>query len=257
MSFKRILGITVFGVLFIAAVIGVMLFASFLRRDTDAVLLPELQTSPEPSGESEPDALNRVEVTRETVQAVVSELSRPDTYSRDVAIETFWADGHVKHDIGISVTNGTTSLRIALPDGVEKRIIVSPDALYIWYRGDRTPYTGAAGSLGDGHRAADEWQMLVTYEDLLLLDQDDIIEAGYTEFGGEDCIYAEYRSPLLGYTKKYYVSIELGLVTGAEEYDENGNLVYLMSAGNCVVGESDPAAFTLPDGTVLVEVLHE
>ena len=254
MSIKRILGITVFGVLFIAAVIGAMLLASFLRRDTDAIQLPEPQTYPELSGETEPDDLNRVEVTRETVQAVVSELSRPGTYNRDVAIETFWTGGRVTYDINVSAANGTTSLRIAAPDGVEKRIIVSPEALYIWYRGDRTPYVGAAGSAGDGYRTADEWQMLVTYEDLLLLDRDNIIDAGYTEFGGEDCIYAEYRSPLLGYAKKIYVSIDLGLVTRAEEHDENGKLVYLMTAGDCIVGEADPAAFTLPDGTVIAEV---
>ena len=254
MSIKRILGITVFGVLFIAAVIGVMLLTSFLRRDTDAILLPEPQTYPEPSGETEPDALNRVEVTRETVQAVVSELSRPHTYSRDVVIEAFWIGGSVKYDINVSAANGTTSLQIAAPDGVEKRIIISPEALYIWYRGDRAPYVGAISSAGDGYRTADEWQMLVTYEDLTLLDQDDIMEAGYTEFGGEYCIFAQYRSPLLGYTRVYYVSIDLGLVTRAEEYDENGELVYLMTAGDCMVEEADPAAFTLPDGTVLAEV---
>ena len=47
------------------------------------------------------------------------------------------------------------------------------------------------------------------------------------------------------------MSIEIGLLTGAEGYDETGALIYLMVTGECVVGEVDQAAFLLPDGTDL------
>ena len=252
MSTKRIIGITVFGVLFIAAVISVMMLTSYLRIDNDAIPLPETPISTEPSIDTEPDTLNRVEVTRDTVQTVISQtLLRPEIYSREVIIETFWEGGHARYNITVSVADGMVSLRIMPPSGVEKRIIVTADLLYIWYTGDSIPYIGSIDSTGDGYRTADEWQMLVTYEELLELDQRSIIEAGYTEFDGKDCIYAEYLSPLLGYTRKYYVSIELGLVTGAEEYDETGALVYVMTTGECLVGETDPEAFTLPDGVAI------
>ena len=250
MSTRRMIGITVFGVLFIAAVIGVMMLTSYLRHDNDAIPLPVTPISIEPSADTEPDTLDRVEVTRDTIQAIISQtLSRPDIYSRDVIIETFWDGGHALYGIRVNVADGIMSLRISLPSGIEKRIIITEDLLYIWYAGDRTPYIGDIDSAGDGYRTADEWQMLITYEELLELDQKDIIEVGYTEFGGEDCIYAEYLSPLLGYTRKYYVSIDIGLVTGAEEYDETGALVYTMTTGECTVGEADPDAFTLPDGS--------
>ena len=254
MSIKRILGITVFGVLFIAAVIGVMFLMSYFRRDNDAIPLPGNQSSPEPSGLAQSDALNRIVAAPDTIQAIISTLSRPDIYSRDVLIETFWEDGHAKYHISTSVADGATSLRILPSAGSEKRIIIFADMLYIWYRGDSTPYIGVIGSPGDRHRNADEWQMLVTYEDILELDQEYVVDAGYTEFGGEYCLYAEYLSPLLGYTMRYYISIELGLVIGAEEYDETGSLVYTMSAGECLVGEINPASFTLPDGTVLIDI---
>ena len=252
MSTKRILGITAFGILFIAAVIGIMLIASYVRRDNDAIPLPEAQTPVAPSGETEPDALDRVEVGRDNIREVVASLSRPDTYSRDIIIETFWEDSRTEYNIAADTTGGITSLRIAPLNGPEKRIIVSPDMIYIWYMGDRTPYTGSPEDAGDGYRTADEWQMLFTYEDVLELNEDDIIDAGYTEFRGEYCIYAEYRSPLLGYTREYYVSIDLGLIIGAEEYDENGALVYRMTASEYVEGEVDAQAFTLPDGTAIV-----
>ena len=254
MSTKRIIGITVFGVLFIAAVISVMLLTSYFRIDNDAIPLPETPISTEPADDTEPDTLNRVEVSQDTVQAVISQtLLRPEVYSRDVIIKTFWAGGNALYNINVNFADGIMSLRILPPSGIEKHIIITADSLYIWYAGDKTPYIGAIDSTGDDYRTADEWQMLVTYEEILELDKRSIIDVGYTEFGGEDCIYAEYLSPLLGYTRKYYVSIELGLVTGAEEYDETGELVYLMTTSECIIGQTDPDAFTLPDGAEITK----
>ena len=127
-------------------------------------------------------------------------------------------------------------------------IIVTPETLYIWYAGERTPYIGRADSLGDDLRTSDEYQMLITYEDILNLDRRDITDAGYTQYGGEYCVFAEYRSPYLGNSVKYYVSIELGLLIAAEEYDAAGSLIYRMTAFECLF-DVDPASFLLPDGT--------
>jgi len=251
MSTKRILGITLVGVLFIVAVIGIMLLNLFLKRESDAIMLPEVKSATEAPGEIEQDALDRVEVTTETIQAVVSSLSRPLAYRRDVVIKSFWEDGQAEYAISVSVQNGLTSLRITLPASIEKRIIVTQDKLYIWYKDDMTPYIGDLRSLGDGHRTADEWQMLITYEDVIALNKNDIIDAGYTKYGDEYCIYASYLSPLLKYTRNFYVSLDLGLIIGAEEFDETGKLVYSMSTGECAIGGVDPEAFVLPDGTDL------
>ena len=254
MSTKRIIGITVFGVLFIAAAIGVMLMTSYLRRDNDVIALPEAPTPTESFEDAEPDTLDRVEITKDNVQAVVSQtLSRPDVYSRDITIETFWEGGQALYSISANTAHGMTSLRITQPGGTEKRIIVSAGTFYIWYNGDRNPFIGLAEDVDGGNKIADEWQMLITYEDILELDNNDITRAEYTEFGGEDCIFIEYRSPLLGYAREFYVSIELGLVVGAEEYDETGALVYRMATSECLEDEIDPAAFILPDGTDLLQ----
>ena len=249
MSIKRLVWITILGVLFIAAVIGVMLITSYIRRDNDVITLPEVPTPTEPAEASEPDALDRIEITQENIQAVVSTMSRPDVYSRSVMIETFWENGQAAYSISADTAHGMTSLRIIQPDGAEKRIIVTDDKLYIWYGGDRYPFIASAEDAGDSHRIADEWQMLITYEDILKLEKNAIVRAGYTEFGGEDCIFIEYRSPLLGYLRECYVSIEFGLIVGAQEYDETGALIYRMTVSESIEGETDPTAFTLPDGT--------
>ena len=253
MSTKRIFGITAFGVLFIVAVIGIMLLSSYLRRDNGMVSLPDVSTSPgtvKPI-EAESAALSRVEVTRETVRAVVSGLSRPESYTRNVEIESIWEGGQASYNIEVAVDGGLTSLRTLTVNGVEKRIVITPDTLYIWYTGDSIPYVGKIDSPYNEYKTADEYQMLITYEDILGLDANAIIDAGYTGYAEEDCVFIAYLSPEFGYTGKYYISIDLGLVTGAEEYDETGMLVYRMTTSEYTVGEVDPAVFSLPDGTNL------
>jgi len=253
MSTKRILTIAIAGALLIVAAIGAMLLSSYIGRDSEAVRLPDTPTSTERPNTPTPDALDRVEVTRDTVQAVVSTLSRPEAYSRELVIESLWDGGLATHAISVTVSGGVTSLSTSPPPGIEKRIIVTPDTLYIWYTGDRTPFIGDIGAAGDAHRTSDEWQMLATYEDIIGLDSSDITDAGYTEYNGEYCVYAVYTTRLLGHSRVYYISSELGLVIAAKEFDSKGTLIYTMAAGECRIGEADPGAFTLPDGTVLID----
>lgn len=250
--------ITIVGLVFIAAMISVLFLYSYFGSGTEPIPLPDIrQVTPPPTADvSEPDTKGHVEITRENIRAVISTLKRPDTYSREVLIETFWENGKAEYLIKTDVTNGVTSLHILQPSSLEKRIIVTPDTLYIWYEGDKIPYSGEIGSAGNAYRTADEWQMLVHYEELLVLDQNNIVEAGYEIVDGEDYIFVVCLSPLLGYTKKYYVSIDYGLVTGAGEYDETGALVYRMTTGKCLIGEIDPTSFILPDGSLLVPIGH-
>ena len=253
MSTKRILGLTIFGVLLIAAAISVMLLTSFLRQDSGAVRLPDTPMPAERPERPEPDALDRVVVNPDTIQAVVSSLDRPATFMREIEIESFWEGGQATFEVSVSVSGGMTSLSILTPAGAERRVIVTPEREYVWYRGDRTAFVRNVGAGGDGRRIADEYQMLLTYEDILTFDRNDIIDAGYIEYAGEVCVFAVYRSPHLGNMRTYYISLELGLVIAVIEYDANGNQIYRMTAGECFIGEIDPAAFILPDGTVLLE----
>ena len=254
MSTGRIIGIIAFGILIIAALIGVMILTSVFGRDSGAIPLPAESPALERPEITEPDALNRVEVVRDTVQAVISTLSRPDTYSRDVTVEMFWEDGHVEYNISVWVTGGMTSMRSLSSSGIEKRVIITPERYYIWYFGDMTPFIGDFSSLEDAGRLSDELQMIVTYEDILGLEERNIVEAGFDLWGDEHCVYAVYYSRLLRYSKRYYVSIESGLVVGATEHDQSGELVYRMTAGAPNYNNIDPAVFTLPDGSNVAEL---
>jgi len=248
MSTKRILAISVIGILLIAAVITVLLLTSFREQEAEAVRLPGTISPVDRPADPVADTLDRVEVNRETIRAVVYELARPEVYSREITVENHWSYGSAEYKINISVDGDISAIRSTPSAGPGKRIIITRDNIYIWYEFEREYFTGSAGSSGDGYRTADEWQMIVSYEDILALDDADIIDAGYVIYDDRECVYAVYRSPLLGYTRTCYISLELGLVIAAEEHDTNGLLVYSMYAGECIVDEVVLSYFILPNG---------
>jgi len=139
---------------------------------------------------------------------------------------------------------------IAPSVGVYRRIIVTQDAEYIWYNGDNTAFRRSFGAYGDSGRVSDQWQMLLTFEDIFELNIGDIIAADYTELDGEEGIYIVHRTLVLGHTRAFYISLEQGLIIAALEYDTNGALVYRMTAGS-FSEDVESGAFILPDGTDL------
>jgi hypothetical protein len=252
MSTKRLLLITLFGVLFIVALVSLTLLLPNFGDDGQILPIPEPAATPPPPAENQQDDINRIEITRENVQAVVSALERPQEFSREVVVENFWDGGQSVFHFNVSVHSGVTSI-ISTPqqdNGRTRRVIVAQNYHYIWYEGEDEPFIGTIDFIGDPLRIADEWHMLFTYEDLLTLDASLIIDAGITEFEGEYCIFVIYESPLLGMLRTYYISITHGLVVAVSEYNQDGIQVYRMSSGS--LEEVDMYAFLLPDGTSVV-----
>ena len=247
MSTKRILGITAFSVLLIAAIVGFMLFNFVFGRDSHAIPLPQqpvTPTAPQPPAQYE---VGRIEVTRENAQAVISTLSRLQNYSRNVRVTTFWEGGHADFYFNVTIYGEAASIVSNSQASAQRHVIIANGKHYIWHAGETQPFVGYVDVLGSAERVADEWQMLVTFEDVLQVNPYDIIGAGHTTFGNIGCIYITYRTPLLGFLRTYYISIEHGLVIAAFEYDQNGVLTYEMMAGAAYYVDMD--AFLLPNGS--------
>jgi len=251
MSTKRVLLITIIGVFLIAAAIGAMQLTTFLTRDGGAIMLPETPLIVNRPTDTQPDELSRIEINRETVQAVVSTLSRPEVYSRTVTIESFWQGGQAVFNIGVAVLYDKTSLHIVPPVGPDKRIIVTTDELFIWHTDDLEPFIGSPTSTGDATRTADEWNMLLTFENILNLNRNDIVDAGFVDLDGHMCIFVQYFSSQLGNTRRYYISLEYGLVIAVDIHDFSNFLIYSMTASPPQIGHTPANAFRLPDGSFL------
>jgi hypothetical protein len=241
------LGITVFGLAFIVVAICAIAALSGPGRGTVEIELPAPSTPPQGDVEGGAGAgLSAVEVTADNIREVIAAIARPDAYSRDIMVESFWNGGNSVHNLSVSVSPGATALRV-LSGGAEKNIVITPERTYIWYAGDRQAFeTGSSGSA-----EADEYQMIPTYEDILRLPRSAIRDAGYAGGDGAE-LYVRYVSGALGYETRCRVSASLGLLTYAEIYD-GGTPIYRMTAGECRAVEPDARAFTLPDGTNVLE----
>lgn len=260
MSSKKMLGITVAGVLLIAFIIITGVYLINAAKDTREMPLPDAHstTSPalNPSGSGTvSNGLERVEVTADNVQAVIATLTRPESYSRDVTIEKFYNEGSASasFDLSTHVYKGVTAIQME-GTGADKNILVTADTLYIWYEKDSEPYKGPLGSSGDGTRTSDEYSMIMKYEDILNLKPESIQDAGYIEYNEQDCISVTYQSGELGYITKCYISVDLGLLVGAEQFDGTTR-VFRMMTGACDVSEPDQSLYVLPDGTNVVSGL--
>jgi len=228
-------------------VLMVALVASNGLRRTSHITLPS-PTASSPSGSGEQtsgEAVIRVEVTPDTVQAAVETLHRPERYARRITVERLWDGGSGARNITVSVSGKWTRADETGSDSRVRHAVTDGETTYIWYDDEALFYSGAAGDI-----SADEEQGIPTYEDILKLDPSDIVQADYRTFSNEDCIFVETAADDLGYVQRYWVSVHNGLLSGAERL-QNGEPVYRMAAQS--VSEDLPTAadFILPNGTVL------
>lgn len=247
-SNKAVLAMVITIVILIAVFSGFWL--TLFWKETPEVVLPTADstaTQGQP-GDDSPDMGGDilVDVTPQTVQAVIATLSRPESYYRESTLETFWGeDGTATSTAQVWVDGGYTRITSLLPDGVVEHTIVGEGERYRWYNHEWKYY-----SVDAGESDADLMQRIPTYEEILALDIEDITATGYEEKGGLGCIYVETAQDELGYLERYWVSVDQGLLVAAETVKEE-QVVLRVSAYSVEIPVRDGASFALPDGTVL------
>lgn len=187
----------------------------------------------------------RVEVTPDTVQAVIATLSRSTSYFRELTVETFWVGGTSLLPVQAWVEGDWSLTRKALPSGMIRHELVGEDTLYYWDEGSRTYRTAPADVT-----AGDLSQHLPTYETVLALDKKQITQADYRNYGEFPCVYVEFTQGARAYVQQFWVSVDTGLLVAAEIYDDE-QLIYRMSAASPITTPCPPEVrFALPDGTM-------
>lgn len=241
-------GIFLIGVAFVALIVVIILFLARLtltRLPEVALAEPDgTHSGQDTSSGPQQDSIRRVEVTPETVQLVIERLARPETYSRTLTIERRWAGGNGECTIECRVFREWA--RTDLTEGSETRHVVTGGGKsYIWYNEDVNYFTGASVL------TADEEQNIPTYEDILRLPSGTIAAADYRLLGENNCIYVETTADPEGYTQRFWISVDNGLLVAAERL-LGEETVYRMTGTE---DDADVAAdaFTLPDGTVLCD----
>ncbi len=220
--------------LYLLAALGILALAflslrlGWFDRETVPVRLPET-TATLPAGEDSPGAgsLVSVSVTPETVQAVVATLARPDSYSRQLRVESRWQGGSQAWLVDTWQKGSSSRIRLRQEDGKgpEKNILTRDGELFIWYEDPEEVFRRVSDELS----SEDALQMIPTYEDVLTLEPEQITAAGYVLHGGAWRIMVAAREEPSGYSTVYYISIETGLLEAAERRDVD-TVIYSMTA---------------------------
>ena len=233
----------------IALIVVLAVFGSFAysiySAQTSGVTLPSLQPDSNVTSPSGQHA-QHVEVTPDTVQAVIASLNRASSYYRQLTVQTIWESGSSVTSVQTWVDGGYTYSRVALPSGAVRYSLSDGTTLHYWYSGSTTYMTAPANSLN-----ADLAQRIPTYEDVLNLSTERICDAGYSAYGDHPCVYVETSADGLGYLERYWVSVETGLLVAAET-ERDGQIVLAVNATFPVTTPCPSnVKFALPGGAVL------
>ena len=238
-------------VLAIVLLIAGAMVASFGRSlfalNTPGVVLPDSSAAQgAPSGSGSPsEQYQQVSVNPRTAPAVVATLARPDSYYRELTVETFWAGGSSSVQVQVWADGGWSHSRQVRPSGVIRHDLTGEDTLYYWYEGSSRYETAPADE-----RSSDLAQHIPTYETVLELDAASITGTGYERKGTFPSVFVEVQGED-GALERYWISTDNGLLIAAER-EVDGALVYRMTAyGQVQTPCPATASFALPDGQVL------
>jgi hypothetical protein len=242
-SRERLLYLAVALALMAAVVFSLRL--GWFDRETAEVRLPET-TASLPAGEGPLNAggLVSASVTPETVQAVIATLARPDSYSRQLRVVNRWEGGSRAWLVNVRQKGSACRIqsRPEDGDGPEKNILTRDGEITVWYDDPEESFRRKENPAA----SADALQMIPTYEDVLALDRDRILAAGYVLLEEGWRIMVAAREERSGYETVYYISIETGLLESAERR-QGEQVIYSMTAGQADLAAPEDAFF-LPEG---------
>lgn len=237
----------------ITCLIVIAMFASFGRTlflsNIPSVSLPQADGSQSgtsgDTSQDNPDQYWLVSATPETVQNIISTLSRPDSYYRELTVESFWKEGSSSVTVQFWQDEGWSHTRQTLASGAVRHDLTGEDTWYYWYEGSQSWASFPAGDY-----ASDLTQRIPTYETVLELPQEDITQAGYEEKAGYACVFVAFALDEDD-VQRYWISTDNGLLVCAER-EVDGQLVYRMTASSAIQSPCpSTASFALPDGTQL------
>lgn len=219
---------------------------SAFRDKENSIILPSEQNSgiitPSTESSNENIALTNIDITKDNVLDVISTIKRPSSYQYTVN-STLYFDNQATSTIYIRYTLGDTTRvdEVNAAGVIYSTKITNEEDFYAWNSDDTTFFSGKKGDFD-----SDTTVSLPTYEDLLYLDYDDIIEVSILNLNYEPCIYVKtsQNSVIID----YYISSISGLLVRAD-YMQNDEIIRACVVSSVDLTPPDSSLFILPNGT--------
>lgn len=231
--------------LIVLAVLFSLLINGSLRSE-GGIVLPQSSTQIEEAvdiAKRNRRKINEVTVTADNVQAVIATLSRPQAYGYTAEKTYYYPSGSALSLSLVRVSGDRGRVDVFDTTGtVYKQLVCTPTNVYIWGRGEVSYYTADRNAFSLEDEAG-----VPTYESILAISADDIIDAGVREHNGRLCVYLTSSYELGRYTREWYVDIDSGLMYSCDTR-EGGELVCSVICRDMTIGEQDSGLFVLPNG---------
>ena len=235
-------------------VVAVGFFASFFFLFTDGsgeqytITLPGqgsavIDPSPE-IGQSNRSQLETIQIDRNNLQAVVRALRRPEQYHLQSETTYFYRGAYSV--LKSQLWKTPSAMRVSqlnADDTLAQQILMTDNWVYVWTA--ESPVARFEKQVQD----ADLYVRMPTYEDLLSLSADEILEGRVVEQEEQLCLYAKTVDSLTGEIEQWYILAENGLLLYADG-TLDGQMTYQFRTTQIQMEAGAETLFLLPDGTI-------
>ena len=235
----------------VAALLLVVYFFGAGRRSGGSITLPQDGAAETPERPQDPQtAAQFLTVDRETILPLLRSLSRPACYYQALTATLYWDQSEAAKTVEV-YRLGQVIKGIVRQGTETKYLLTDGQTLYVWYEGDGTAFSTRLSS----DTALDDLLGIPTYETVLQLPEDAVVEAGYVEMGETEtcpCVYLACQVSEDGYTDRYWIDVESQMLYRADAQfaDQQIYLVQQTAFTACTPGpETADWTFSLPDGT--------
>lgn len=225
----------------ILASVAFLIITDSQKDNSHVVTLPSPAT--ESSGGFFNDGVDRIEVNPETVKTALGTLLRPKSFSRSYTVKSVWNGGQSEETLNYWQSGENIRLNISKNKTV-RNILVRGNELYVWYDGSSGVFKSKLDESSVG-KEVDRFSGLITYEEIMDVPQENILDTYYIEQSGQPCIYVEYKSGTLNYVNQLYIAIDTGLLVSASKYD-GGKLIYSMESSSPELSTPSDSVFDIP-----------
>ena len=246
----KMAGIVIAAALFVLGVLLAAAWFSVQGGTRDTISLPDASTQTDVTLEpgSSEDVFIRVD--RDNIQAVLDVMERPGAYHQTLSVMNLRGSMSVSSTIELWRSGELARAQITGQDRVQN-LLTDGTSVWIWYNGDNT----AKELQPDMLVRFDDLCGIPTYETLVALEPENILEAGFVTLDDADGLSCLYISAVDGtYEDHYWVDVNTQLLCRADSL-ENGEQIYQLRQSSCqVVSPEDTSlqnVFRLPDGTVI------
>lgn len=237
--------------LLVVALLLLVYFQAVRKKTSQGIVLPPDGSAVSPPLEpNEPDEKLFLTVDKDNVLQIIRSLTRPAYYHQSMTATLYWAEGQVEKTIDL-YCRGTVVKAVIQEPGQTKSMLSDGQTVYVWYDGDETAFQT---QLQPG-ATLEELLGIPTYETVLSLPEDAVIEASYLTLGDAEptaCIYLSCRLTPDGYTDRYWIDVKNQMLYRADAQFKDEQFYAVQQTAITVYSENDDTVtwdFKLPDGT--------